>query len=62
MTTYVVVVMVEGGIGGVKERENKEIEGEKREGSADSLYQRRTVNSADGNPYHARRWLMLSLK
>lgn len=42
-----------------KQRERGEREGR---GRADSSIKRRAVNSADGEPYHARRWLMLSAK
>lgn len=44
--------------GGWKQRKR----GREKGGECLFLYQRRTVNSADGKPYHARRWLMLSLK
>lgn len=44
--------------GGRKQRKR----GREKGGECLFLYQRRTVNSADGKPYHARRWLMLSLK
>lgn len=44
--------------GGRKQRKR----GREKGGECLFLYQRRTVNSADGKPYHARRWVMLSLK